>query len=268
MAGYKYIREAYDLTKTITGKTGTKVFLDYANGVEDLPELGDPFGVLDKALKCVSIKETPNHFEEGICKRKYVCNYSTDTVINTNANQFIHNGGSEMISVDDPKEWFWVPTFGAPTTGLYKGKLYKNTIRGSISKAIFVGVAADEGGGSPFQTYLEGQVYPKLGKINKTDFKLANVTYNKGTLLFPNYNAILITDELGTEKMQVTLNFAYRILQIGDVNVDYSWDYYLFPDKVTSPGHPEWQLVTNEKENPNIDTDFIYKTAEFDGLLI
>lgn len=275
MPGYKFVRESFEFTKTAIGKTGVRVFLEHTGGAFDLPEIEDPFSVIDPALLCISIKETPYHFEGEVCKKKYVCTYSTDkTITKTNANNYIHSAGMETISIEDPLEWYWVPEPWVDldlTDGLYKAKLYKNTIRGSVSKSFLVNVSGD----SPnFKSYLDFQAYPKIGKINQEVFTLAHYPYHKGTVLFPNYNATLVTDEEGTEKMQITLNFAFKILQVPEAagqmgsdpsgnNVNYSWNFYFFPNKKTSPGYPDWQMVANKSSGTNFDTDFVYKTADF-----
>ena len=267
MSGYRELREGYSLVMA-TGKTaGTRVFIDKDGGSASLPELGDPFSVSYLACKCATITVTEYHFESEVCKYKYVCTYSTqanstgggsDPVPATDVDQYVYSGGSEMVSIEDPEDWYWLSQGGA-TGARYSGRMFKNTVRGSVSKTVTKTKAG-------FDSYIKTQIYAKIGTINNSNF----LNFSIGTVLFSNFDARLVLDSEGLEEWEITLNFAYRILKVGSTaNHINSWNYYLNPSK-ESPGDDDWQLVVNHTvpgSTLDTDTDLVYKTSDFDGLI-
>jgi len=284
MSGYKELREGYEFTRATQGSSGTRVFIDQTGGTDSLPSLGDAFSVSYPNVKCTSVQEVLYHVEGTTDKKKYVCQYSTtNTTITvhrkdrTDEDNFVNSGGAELVSIENPKEWYWMPEpwVDATTEGLYKGRMFKNTIRGALSKTIIL----DKEGDHSYANFMSEQVLPKVGKINSVALTSANwsLAFNKGTVLFTNWDSALVTNEDGDDKWEVTLNFAYRILQVPEAanqmgadatgsNIDYSWNWYLYPDAKVSPGHPDWQMVTNTKGSggaPNFDSNFVYLTVDF-----
>jgi hypothetical protein len=288
MADYKELREGWEYTSSVQGGSGTRVFIDETGGTASLPAIGDSFSGVYINVICTSIKETLYHVEGAADKKKYVCTYSArnNTATfhrkeRTDEDNFVNSGGSEMVSIDNPKSWYWVPLpwVNSATEGLKKGKMYKNTIRGALSKTLIFSPT----GSHSYQNFMSEQVFPKLGKINQNALAAADwsLAFKKGNVLFINYDSSLVTDEDGDDKWEVTLNFAYRILEVplcpngsmgvaaGSPNIEQSWNFYLFPDE-KSVGHPEWQMVTNTKgvDPPpacDFDNDFVYKTTDFMG---
>ena len=292
MPGYKELREEYEVTTTESGVSGVRVFISLAAGLVDLPVLGDPFSVIYPACLLRSIHVEKYHVLEGEtgCDAdglKYVCDYNTAEVniyrpvLDRDAEQINFSAGTEVWSVKDPKFWYWQPDAASVfTTGEIEQRLFKNTVRGTVSKTVTYPVS-----GTTFGNWMYNTVNVKLGKINDNYWLAmdgsgagagADTLFNPGTVLFSSYQGKMVLDEDGDRIWEITLNFSYRLLTVGDPsdplnwNVDDSWHYLLREDKF-SDGENDWQkpcklqVPTNTIASRN--KDYLYARTSFIGLL-
>ena len=292
MPGYKELREEYELTTTESGVSGVRSFICLAAGLVDLPSLGDPFSVTYPACLLRSIHAEKYHVLEGEtgCDAdgvKYICEYNTAEinvyrpVLDRDADQINFSAGGEEWSIKDPKFWYWQPNRVTTTAeGPIAQRLFKHTIRGTISKTVTYPVSGDS-----FGNWLYNTVNTKLGKIND-NYWLAmdgagagagtDTLFNPGTVLFSSYQGKMVLDEDGSKIWEITLNFSYRILNVGDLsdplnwNVDDSW-HYLLREKKTSAGDPDWQKVTQvspaDLSIASRNKNYLYARTSFVGLL-
>jgi len=270
MADYKELREGWEYTVSSSTSSGTRVFIDETGGADTLPELGDGFSATYPNTICTDITMSLYHFESEVCKQKYVCSYTTSSggeddysdADDSDPENLRTQTGSEMISIDEPKEWFW-----QSSGGRYEARLFKNTVRGSISKTIVFTERAK------YIAHKAGVVIPGVGKINNdtliTDAETWNYPYKAGTVLFVGTDDRLVYDSDGNKNYEVTLNFAFRILDVTTVetggttieeNVEYSWNYYLNPKQ--EEGNPDFEKV-GQKAGADNDTEMIYKSVSF-----
>ena len=174
MPGYKELREEYEVITNQNGTQGTRVFIDLASGTASLPSLGDPFSVTYPASLLRGISAKKYHVKDGetgcdMDGLKYICTYDTSEsaeiyahVLDRDEDQINFSGGCEIWSVKDPNFWYWQPAADATwSSGEVEQRLFKNTVRGTVSKTTTYPVS-----GATFGSWIYSTVHPKLGKIN------------------------------------------------------------------------------------------------------
>lgn len=288
MADYKELREEWELVISDSVTSGTRVFIDEPGGTASLPILGDPFSVEYPGSTMVGMSKEKYHVIDGEtgCAAdgfKYVASYSTSDappfrpVKDTDIDQINFTAGCEVWSVESPKFWYWQPDAGAvATTGEVDQRLFKNTVRGTVSKTVTYPVD-----GFAFGQWLNDVIHPKLGNINNNawlDVEGApgDILFKKGTVLFSSYSGKQFLDKEGDKQWEITLNFSYRILNIQDpggaleANVENSWHYLLRKDKY-SEGERDWQkpqrLETAVLTEASYDKNYLYSRVSFTGIL-
>ena len=285
MAGFRELREEWQVTETSTGVFGTRAFLQLAGGTDSLPELGDDFSVEFPASKCVSINRFKYHTDVGnvgcdIDQHKYICEYTSDPPeaeeIDTS-----FSAGAEVTSFDakDSRKWFWMDSSTPANKEQCHQRLWKSSVRGTISNT--QDFLVDELAPGDLTTFLKFIVHPKLGKINNAEFvDLGNgAIFKAGNLLFSTYSVNKIRNFEGDDTWRLTLNFTYRIIDNGlgntesQVNtVEDSWHYLLYSggtDDPTAPnGTVEWRKVTKSTASvPDPNKDFLYIRTDFTSLV-
>ena len=288
MADYRELREEWELVISDSVTNGTRIFIDEPGGTASLPVLGDPFSVEYPGCTMVGMSKEKYHVIDGEtgCAAdgfKYVASYSTsDTapfrpVRDTDIDQINFTAGCEVWSVESPKFWYWQPDAGAvATTGEVDQRLFKNTVRGTVSKTVTYPVDDFR-----FGQWLNDVIHPKLGCINNNawlDVEGApgDILFKKGTVLFSSYSGKQFLDKKGDKQWEITLNFSYRILNIQDpggvleANVENSWHYLLRKDKY-SVGERDWQkpqrLEIAVLTEASYDKNYLYSRVSFDGIL-
>lgn len=282
MANYKELRDGYEFVRTSGSTNGVRVFIDETGGTDVLPSIGDPISIAYPLCKCLSIKEEMYHFESGVCKKKYICTYSTVKksivvgVLNTDEDQMLHTGGERQVSIGGMKNYYIVkrPWNALVVEAQFQDKVGYRTVQGTISKTILI----DTDGDHSFNNFAQEQIFKKLGRINSEPLSTSDgwaLDYKKGTVLFSNYNARLVLDEQGDKKWEVTLNFAYRILQIpqcndavwadqpGGTNIQYSWNFSVATLADTDPDPTIWNLIATKDLPVDLDNDYLYKAVDF-----
>lgn len=267
MAGYKELREGYSFTLSSSGQNGTRIFIDDSAGSDTLPELDDPWSVDYTNCVCTSIQEELYHFESGDCKKKYTCNYTFATggtsaqVPISDEDNLICSGATEIVAVDANNNWVWhVDETVAGTIGVQQ-KVYKNTIRGSMSKTITKGT-------SSYVAY-KASIMTKLGKINSVALTEDDWYYEWpiGSVLFTSTDERLVYDTTGTKEWQITLNFAYRLIYKAaapDTPVNYAWNYIINNKRTGADDY--WQMPARSDGVPNVAQDLLYGITDLNGL--
>jgi len=286
MAGYKELRNEYNIVETTTTTTGKKAFIEDTTGTASLPALDDAFSVAYPNCTAQSISAVLYHIRTdqiGCAKDglKYVVSYSTKQLVSatpsrpdpTDPEQIQCTAGLEMQSIDvpNPDTWFFQNVIGVqlnPSAPLAQPLTLTNPL-GTISKTI------EKATGATFTAYFAAQILPKLGKINAAAFTpVPDLTFEIGTCLFNSWSGSLILDKDGEKVWQVTLNFTYKILsrKVGNDQVDnvpYSHLYVYRKDPILGdpPLQDIWQAPCKVNANGNILTDYLYKPVDFTGLI-
>lgn len=266
MAGYKELREGWSL-KRGGSLSGTRIFIDYSGGTATLPEIGDPFDGTYTGLLCSNITEELYAYD-GSDGKKYTCEYAVGSVTAppleyvdpVDDDNLIVSAGTEIVAADANSTWYWHLKEDVDGDGAVQQKIYKNIVRGSISKTLSMSTAS-------YTSFKTTHIIPKLGKINEAALSVSKwyYAYPIGTVLFTGTNERLAVDELGVRVWEVTLNFAYRILDVGArINVPYSWCYLI--NNTKDDLDPEWQMPAITPGVPGIPTDLLYKQANLDNM--
>jgi len=269
---YKEIRADYSVTSTDTTMEGIRSFIEVENTEsctqEDIPALGDPFSVLYPKLIIRNIKEVPyhqNHSSVSSDKNmyKYVCSYSDAPVTENYDENYMatkFTGGTNVISLDlgpSGSEWFWAAETGdtEASGAILKRQVYFMEAKGTWSITYTIPQVEDleniswaeflTGGGD-----INYGILNSIGKINLLEVPITpapsgeTVTFKKGQLLFTNFDAVPGILNPGLHVWFVTMNFAYRVVNLSEdeeySNIDYPWQY-LINDKY-EVGQWQYQL--------------------------
>jgi len=276
MAGYKEIVEDWELVEEDSRIEGTRSFYPHSSGTASLPAVGDQWDSSNRNLLCRKrrrVKFFPDVSDRSEWSEKIMCFFSTSAidaeVRDPDIDQRRFMLGAEIMSIDDPENWYWWQSDALATkTDKVKQPLSLSNIMGSFTRQrILTSESAKD-------KWISDKLIAYGGTINDREFE----GFRIGSVLFNGVSGGTQADLDGDQVWVFDCEFLYRIIRAGGkyTQIDgkgpfYPADYngsaivkddwlYVWRKDASASGQGAWDKPIDK--NTQADGNFIYKKTD------